>query len=162
MIEAVNSVISNVQAARSATDQLSSVRAVEANAVVATKPVERPVAPFISPYISVDVNFDKAVIQIRDSDTGDVVNQFPSEQTLASRQRAQALQTGPEQQVQQNTQQSSSQNVEAPQSTTFVASEVSVQSSAPAGAAAAQVAITALSTGAQSGVASTAIINTSV
>lgn len=41
-----------------------------------------PEAPYISPYISVDINYNKAVLQIRDSDTGDVLKQFPSESRL--------------------------------------------------------------------------------
>lgn len=52
--------------------------------------VELPQAPYISPYISVDLNYDQAVLQIRDSDTGDVVQQFPTESRLAEIRRAKA------------------------------------------------------------------------
>lgn len=44
-------------------------------------------APYISPYIHMDVNLDMAVLQIRDSDTGDVVRQIPSDATVEARQR---------------------------------------------------------------------------
>ncbi len=46
-----------------------------------------PKAPYISPHIEVDVNYDKAVLQIRDSSTGDVVRQFPSESRLQELRR---------------------------------------------------------------------------
>lgn len=53
-----------------------------------TKPSVQPVArapeiPYISLYITVDDNYDKAVLQIRDSSTGDVQDQFPTESRLA-------------------------------------------------------------------------------
>ena len=64
MIEAVNSVLSNSPITRIATEQQSVVSSFAANPdrvqVVAQ-------APYISPYIHVDVNFDKAVLQIRDA-----------------------------------------------------------------------------------------------
>lgn len=46
-------------------------------------------APYISLYIKMDTNFDKAVLQIRDSDTGDVVRQIPTESELEAYRRAQ-------------------------------------------------------------------------
>ncbi len=48
-------------------------------------------APFISLYIKVDVNFDKALLLMRDSDTGDVVRQIPSENQLEAYRRAQEV-----------------------------------------------------------------------
>ena len=46
-------------------------------------------APYISLYIKMDVNFDKAILQIRDGDTGDVVRQIPTESQLEAYRRAQ-------------------------------------------------------------------------
>ncbi|MBI2234624.1 MAG: flagellar protein FlaG [Micavibrio aeruginosavorus] len=56
-----------------------------------------PQAPYISPYVHLDVNFDKAVLQIRDSETGDVVRQIPSEPALESARRQLAAQARSEQ-----------------------------------------------------------------
>ncbi|AEP09103.1 hypothetical protein MICA_769 [Micavibrio aeruginosavorus ARL-13] len=68
-------------------------------------------APYISPYVHVDVNHDKAVLQLRDPDTGDVVRQIPSEPmldamrrqdaTLEARRMAQAEESARETRVQQ-------------------------------------------------------------
>jgi hypothetical protein len=87
MIEAVNSVISNAPLIRTSADQVASSRSFAADAAAVESVARMPLAPYISPYISMDTNYDKAVLQLRDSDTGDVVNQFPSEQTLRTRQR---------------------------------------------------------------------------
>lgn len=85
MIEAVNSVLSNSPLVRGSVDQASVARA-EIQSVASS-----PQAPYISPYISVDINYNKAVLQIRDSDTGDVLNQFPSQSRLEAVQRAQSI-----------------------------------------------------------------------
>lgn len=90
MIEAVNSVLSNAPIARAMADQQSVATSFAANPdrvqVVAQ-------APFISPYIHVDVNFDKAVLQIRDSETGDVVRTIPTEGQMEAYRRAQTTQS---------------------------------------------------------------------
>lgn len=88
MIEAVNSVVSNANLLRTQPEQVVQQRPETAS----LERVEAPLAPFISPYIQVNTQYDKAVIQIRDADTGDVLNQYPSEETLASRQALQAQQ----------------------------------------------------------------------
>lgn len=90
MIEAVNSVLSNAPIARAVVDQQSVATSFAANpdrVQVAAK------APFISPYIHVDVNFDKAVLQIRDSETGDVVRTIPTEGQMEAYRRAQSAAT---------------------------------------------------------------------
>ena len=88
MIEAVNSTIAASVVSRANVEQQSAARA-----AAEIEPVQQVVrAPFVSPYISVDTNFDRAVLQIRDSETGDVVNQFPSQNQLEAYQRAQAAQ----------------------------------------------------------------------
>lgn len=97
MIEAVNSVLSNVPASRGQVEQQATARSYAANP---EKVQEAAVSsPYVSPYISIDRNYNKAVLQIRDSDTGDVVRQYPTEgqlkayrtaQQFSERQKAQA------------------------------------------------------------------------
>ncbi len=91
MIEAVNSVLSNASVLRSGgADQSGSSRAATAGAAIsadATAP-QAPQAPYVSPYISVDLNYNRAVLQIRDSDTGDVQQQFPTESRLRAQLQA--------------------------------------------------------------------------
>jgi hypothetical protein len=88
MIEAVNSVLANASLLRGHAEQGSSARSFTANP---DRIQEAPQAPFVSPYIIVDTNFDQAVLQIRDSNTGDVLRQFPSESALRARQSQEAL-----------------------------------------------------------------------
>lgn len=90
MIEAANSVVMNYASLRGNAEQAAPARSYAANP---EKIQEAAQAPYISPYVYVDVNFDRAVLQIRDSDTGDVVRQFPSESELETRRRAAAAQT---------------------------------------------------------------------
>lgn len=91
MIEAVNSVLSNAPLLRGNAEQSSSARPEN---IVAESISRIPQAPYVSPYISVDVNFDRAVLQIRDGETGDVVRQFPSESALEAVRRAQTAELG--------------------------------------------------------------------
>lgn len=88
MIEAVNSVVSNAQFVRGSAEQQSS--AGDAAAQIRESSASVPKAPYISPYIAIDTDSNSAVIQVRDSDTGDVVRQFPSESSLRARQSAAA------------------------------------------------------------------------
>lgn len=90
MIEAVNSVLANASLLRGHAEQGSSARSFTANP---DRVQEAPQAPFVSPYIMVDTNFDQAVLQIRDSNTGDVLRQFPSESALRARQSQEALES---------------------------------------------------------------------
>lgn len=85
MIEAVNSVLASAPLLRGNAEQSSSARSAEIQAVSQVTQ-----APYISPFVVVDNNFDKAVLQIRDSATGDVLRQFPSEQRLEEIRRQQA------------------------------------------------------------------------
>lgn len=93
MIEAVNSVVVNAPSLRAAAEAVSVSRTAADIAPVVqlgeNSVVEIPKAPFISPYIVIDRNYNKAVLQIRDSDTGDVVQQFPTESRLAQISRVQ-------------------------------------------------------------------------
>jgi hypothetical protein len=89
MIEAVNSVVANSSLLRGAAEQASVARSLTANP---ERVQEVARAPYVSPFIYVDVNYNKAVLQIRDSETGDVMKQFPSEQTMEVRARQAAVQ----------------------------------------------------------------------
>lgn len=84
MIEAVNSVVSNAPLVRIAADQVNVARSFAANPDRAQEAAgsDLPKAPYISPYISWSNDYGKAVLQIRDSESGEVVNQFPSETRL--------------------------------------------------------------------------------
>jgi len=84
MIEAVNSVLQTTQFVRASSEQVSTLDAFAANPDRVQK---APQAPFISPYIYLDVNYDKAVIQLRNGETGDVENQFPSSTQLEAQAR---------------------------------------------------------------------------
>lgn len=86
MIEAVNSVLSNANVTRVAAEQLSTTRSFVANPEK-TQEVAR--APYVSPHISIDRSYNRAVLQIRDSETGDVVRQFPTEGQLRAYRDAQ-------------------------------------------------------------------------
>ncbi len=44
-------------------------------------------APFVSPAVSFDTEYNTAVLQIRDSETGEVVGQIPSENRLEDRRQ---------------------------------------------------------------------------
>lgn len=88
MIEAVNSVLSNAPYTKAATEQQSVARSFAANPDRIQEATSA--APYISLYIKVDTNFDRAVLQIRDSDTGDVVRQIPTESELEAYRRAQS------------------------------------------------------------------------
>lgn len=79
MLEAVNSVLQTSSLIRASADQVSSVDSFAANPERVQRVAQ---APYVSPYVHVDNNYNKAVLQIRDSDTGDVLNQFPSEERL--------------------------------------------------------------------------------
>ena len=85
MIEAVNSVLQTAPFVRQNTEQVSAVDSYAAN----PERVQRsaPQAPYISPYIYLDVNYDKAVIQLRNGETGDVEGQYPSEANLKAQAR---------------------------------------------------------------------------
>lgn len=83
MIEAVNSTVANATTVRGVVGQMDSA---SVSAVATVLPASgsnaapsAPQAPFVSPYISVDFNFNKPVLQIRDTQTGAVKQQFPTE-----------------------------------------------------------------------------------
>ena len=89
MIEAVNSVLSNAPLLRANAEQANAARSF-ASTPGAEQISRIPQAPFISPYISWDKTHNKAVLAIRDSDTGDILRQFPSQSRLEQINREQA------------------------------------------------------------------------
>ena len=101
MIEAVNSVIASSSLLRGNTEQVSTARAFAANPNRVQETASSGSQPLISPFpfIFVDVNFDTAVLQFRDS-SGAVVEQIPSQSRLEAQQRSQAEVTAPVQQQQ--------------------------------------------------------------
>lgn len=120
MIEAVNSVISNSSVAKVPAEQQSTVRSLSANP---DKVQEVAQAPYVSPYISIDRNSSKAILQIRDSDTGDVLRQFPTEGQLKAYRSAQQTSPSigagnaetPSEQIASSSERGSQQQVSAPQ-----------------------------------------------
>lgn len=97
MLEAVNSVLSNAPANRNAVEQTATSRSFAANP---EKTQEAARTPYVSPYISIDQSSNKAVLQIRDSNTGDVVRQFPTEGQLKAYRTAQQFSDRQEAQTQ--------------------------------------------------------------
>ena len=85
MLEAVNSVLQSAPVIRGNAEQVSTAASFAANPDRVQK---IPQAPYISPYIHMDVDLG-AVLQLRDSETGDVLRQIPSEATIEARQRFQ-------------------------------------------------------------------------
>lgn len=93
MIEAVNSTLATSAVTKAVAEQQSSANSFASNPERVQRVAQ---APYVSPYISVDTNFDRAVLQIRDSDTGDVLRQYPTESQLEAYRRAQSTDTRPQ------------------------------------------------------------------
>lgn len=87
MLEAVNSVLQTTPTLRGQAEKVSSADSFAANPDRVQKAV---LAPYVSPYVHVDLDYG-AVLQIRDRDTGDVVDQFPSRSRLEAEARAAVL-----------------------------------------------------------------------
>lgn len=87
MIEAVNSTVANATTVRGVVGQVDSASIASVATVLpasgSNAAPSAPQAPFVSPFISVDLNFNRPVLQIRDAQTGDVKQQFPTESRLA-------------------------------------------------------------------------------
>ena len=104
MVDAINSVLANAPLLRNDAEQASS-RVSVAELQVARDQAERqqvsltrndfatqnvsetPQAPFISPVVSINTQFDTAVLLLRNSEDGEVVDQIPSESALQTQQR---------------------------------------------------------------------------
>jgi len=129
MLEAVNSVLSSTSSTRASAEQVSTVRSYAANPE-RTQEVARSA---VTRTITIDNNINRAILEIRDNNSGDVVRQFPTEGQLRAYQTAQQFASSRESnQVQQSTQQqaSLSGDAAAPQTAPPVA-QASVQT-APA------------------------------
>lgn len=94
MIETVNSALANASILRpqDSGTNASAQNAPQTSSSPSEAGVSVPKAPYISPHIEVDLDYDKAVLQVRDSETGDVVRQFPSESRLQELRRQAAAQ----------------------------------------------------------------------
>lgn len=92
MIEGVNSAIAASQFTKSLPgqggDALARPEGITQDAAEVASVQGGPRAPFVSPFVHMDVSYNQAVLQIRDSETGDVVRQIPSDNRLAAQQRA--------------------------------------------------------------------------
>lgn len=144
MIEAVNAVVANASLLRGSAEQASAARSLSANPERIQEVVR---APYVSPFIYMDVNFDKAVLQIRDRDTGDVTKQFPSEQTMQVRAAIAAKQAA------QTTRAAAPDVPDAPAPQRQQAEAPKVETPAPQVNAQAQVAASALASTAQAAAA---------
>lgn len=89
MIEAVNSATASAILSRGPANRSEAAPTPAAIDLLDSAP-EAPRAPFVSPYISIDTDFDRAVLQIRNGETGEVIRQFPSEGRLQQEAREQA------------------------------------------------------------------------
>ncbi len=159
MIEAVNSAVANASLIRANGDQSQQARLSSIASSSNTEDgVELQLAPYVSPFIEMDTNFNKAVLQIRDSSTGEVQRQFPSETTM----RARAAQAEIEAQSVRQVVQQSSSDTDAPRTqrsdintqgfaTDAQVSSVRSQSDSAAPSAQSQIASAAFSAGALSG-----------
>lgn len=87
MLEAVNSVLQKAPMVRGTAEQVSSADSFAANPDRVQKIAQ---APYISPYVHVDINHNTAVLALRDSETGDFLTTIPSETRLESRARDEA------------------------------------------------------------------------
>ncbi|MFP4312685.1 MAG: hypothetical protein ACLFR0_00035 [Alphaproteobacteria bacterium] len=83
MIEAINSAVANATLVRGNAGQVSNASSI--SKLQELQKVEMPLAPYVSLFVQMNNEYNKAVLQIRDSDTGDVQNQFPSETTMRAR-----------------------------------------------------------------------------
>jgi hypothetical protein len=81
MIEAVNSALQNASLLRASAEQTSAAESFAANPARVQKVAPR--GPSLS--IFVDVNYDTAVLQYRNVETRDVIDQIPSETLLQAR-----------------------------------------------------------------------------
>lgn len=85
MIEGINSSIATASLLRPIVEQETNARGQSAS----VEPVQRlPQAPYVSPYLFVDNANNKVILQIRDSESGDVVRQIPSDSQIRAYSKA--------------------------------------------------------------------------
>lgn len=86
MIEAVNAVVSNAQILRSMAEQVSATQNLSANpARIQTAAVS---APYLSPHVDFNGGNSKPIFVVRDSSSGEVIKQFPSEAQIRAYNKA--------------------------------------------------------------------------
>jgi hypothetical protein len=132
MIEAANSVLQTAPAVRAVAEQASSnLESIAANPERTQKVVIQ--APYVSPYISVDVNYNRAVLQLRDSETGDVKDQYPSRSRMQELAQIAAREAAAQAAVQPQTtgQANAAQRAQPQQSEQPAPQQVQQKSSAP-------------------------------
>lgn len=113
MVDVVNSSLVGAVNLRSAVQDQSGPQG-QAASSVQSGGLSTPRAPFISPVISLDTNYNKAVLQIRNAETGDVEQQFPTRNRLAELRQDQARQDrAREAQQQESVSQTNAQSVQA-------------------------------------------------
>ena len=134
MVDPVFSSVTTSTLIRATAEQASSSRA-NANKVQAA-----PQAPFVSPYIGRDQESQKVVIQIRNGETGKVIEQIPSKPESQQQQKATTTERVQQAQSQQSSpapvqQQPSGQSTPAVSSASFgaFAKQVAAQSAASTG-----------------------------
>ena len=132
MVDAVFSSVTTSTLIRATAEQASSSRA-NANKVQAA-----PQAPFVSPYIGRDQESQKVVIQIRNGETGKVIEQIPSKPESQQQQKATTTERVQQAQSQQSApvqQQPSGQSTPAVSAASFgaFAKQVAAQSAASTG-----------------------------
>jgi len=99
MVEAVTSSVSNASLVRATAEQANVARSA---AVAASKNAEVVQAPFVSPYIHVDNESNTVVLQIRNGETGKVIDQIPAKSSAEEdRTRAPVQQVQAQPQAQQ-------------------------------------------------------------
>lgn len=86
MIEAVNAVVSNSQVLRSIAEQVSTTQNLSANpARIQSAAIS---APYLSPHVDYNGANSKPIFVVRDSSSGEVIKQFPSEAQIRAYNRA--------------------------------------------------------------------------
>lgn len=123
MIEAVNSSLQNAALLRASAEQSGNADVFSANPAPAQK-IAR--APSLSIYV--DVNYDTAVLQYRNAETRDVIDQIPSETLLQSRARDEARRAA----IQQEAAQPRSERAPTQQAETSVPTPQTQTADAPA------------------------------
>ncbi len=92
MLEAVNSVLSNASATRVSAEQVSTVRSYAAN----PEKIQETARPSKTTTITIDNTINRAILEVRDNSSGDIVRQFPTEGQLKAYRLAQQLDTSKE------------------------------------------------------------------
>ena len=86
MIEAVNAVVSNSQILRSVAEQTATTQNLSANpARIQTAAIS---APYLSPHVDYNGGNSKPIFVVRDSSSGEVIKQFPSEAQIRAYSKA--------------------------------------------------------------------------